>query len=79
MYIEEEQRERFQKAVGIRVRQLRKKRKWSRETLAEKALITDKYIYEIETGRKCMSSWVLGKVAKALDVSADNILPDSSI
>lgn len=38
--------------VGGRIRELREKKKLSREILAERIDISTKFLYEIETGKK---------------------------
>jgi len=74
LWKEKEKREEFQKAVGFRVRQYREQKKWTQEMLAQAAHINDKYVYDIEIGNKCMSIWVLVKVAGALGVDAEWLL-----
>lgn len=75
---DKEKRAEFQKRIGKRVKSLRERKKLTQEELAAKADINDKYLYDIESGNKCMSSWVLSKVAEALKQDTDQILSDSS-
>lgn len=65
-------------AVGAFIRELRENAGYSREELAEKAGINDKFLYEIETGRKGMSAETLYKIATSLSVSTDYLLTGKS-
>ncbi|MFR4350150.1 MAG: helix-turn-helix domain-containing protein [Roseburia sp.] len=60
--------------VGKRVRELRERRNYTREDLAEKIEISSKFLYEIEMGRKGFSIAVLRRIAEELSVSCDYII-----
>ena len=60
--------------IGERIRKLREERKFTREALAEKADISAKFLYEIETGKKGFSADTLCKISRALSVSCDYIM-----
>lgn len=60
--------------AGIRIRDLREKKHFTREQLAEKANISSKFLYEIEIGTKGFSADTLYKLAEALGTNADYIL-----
>ena len=60
--------------VGERIMILRIDRGYTREQLAELANISDKFLYEIETGKKGFSATTLLNIAKALEVSLDYIM-----
>jgi transcriptional regulator with XRE-family HTH domain len=60
--------------VGRRIKERRLALKLTRERLAYMAKISDKFLYEIELGRKGMSAETLYKLATALEVSADWLL-----
>lgn len=60
--------------VGERIKELRLKRKMTREELAEVADLSVSFIYEIETGKKGFSAYTLGNLSRALAVEADYIL-----
>ena len=64
-------------ALGSRVREARKKAKYTQEVLAEKADIAATYLGEIERGEKTPSLDVLLALANALAVSCDYLLRDS--
>ena len=64
-------------ALGSRVRESRKKAKYTQEVLAEKADIAVTYLGEIERGEKTPSLDVLLALANALSVSCDYLLRDS--
>ena len=60
--------------VGARIMQLRLNRGYTREQLAYLADISEKFLYEIETGKKGFTVEILSKISKALCVSNDYIL-----
>lgn len=60
--------------IGERIRKLREDKKYTREALAEKADISSKFLYEIETGKKGFSAETLCKISRALSVSCDYIM-----
>lgn len=64
----------FERETGARVRALRETAGYSREQLSEKADISVKFLYEIESGKKGMSALTLYHLTRALGVSADSIL-----
>lgn len=64
----------FNKEVGDRIKKIRKKNNYTREQLAEIADISPKFLYEIETGKKGCSSYVLYRITMALDVKSDYLL-----
>lgn len=61
-------------AIGNRIRQCRKQRKFTQEALAEALNVSPHYIYEIECGLKTMSLKVLIALSEKLDLSTDYIL-----
>lgn len=61
----------FNLAVGQRIRDLRECHGYTREKLAELANMNDKFLYEIETGRKGLSAKKLFSLACSLGVSMD--------
>lgn len=60
--------------AGERVKILRSERGYSRVHLAEIAGISEKFLYEIELGKKGFSAVTLLKLSKALGVSLDYIM-----
>ena len=64
----------FNLQMGERIARARTFRELSRERLAEQAGITDRFLYDIESGRKSCTAEVLFHLCKALDVSADYLL-----
>ncbi|MCI8779320.1 MAG: helix-turn-helix transcriptional regulator [Lachnospiraceae bacterium] len=60
--------------AGERIMVLRNDRGYTREQLAELADISDKFLYEIETGKKGFSAITLMNLSKALEVSLDYIM-----
>ena len=64
----------FYDDVGIRIRELREKNRYTREKFAEIAEISPKFLYEIETGQKGFSADTLHRIASGLSVTCDYIL-----
>ena len=56
------------KAVGKRIRDLRKKKGWSQEQLADEAAMHRTYMWGIEQGRRNPSLRHLTRIADALEV-----------
>lgn len=67
-------KEQLQKGVGERIYKMRTTRDYTRETLAELAGISSKFLYEIEVGKKCPSADILYRLCEALQVKCDYIL-----
>lgn len=59
------------------VRVFRKHRGLTHVQLAEKAGVSAPYISEIETGKKAGSFEVMAKIARALNVSLDELAPNA--
>lgn len=64
----------FYVRAGSRIRELREKKGYTREVLAEIADISPKFLYEIEKGSKGFSARTLRMLADGLDSSCDYIL-----
>lgn len=62
------------KELGKRIKLIRKGQDLTQEMLAEKAGVSQHYIYEIESGRKAMSIHSFASLTCALDVSAAYLL-----
>lgn len=62
------------KNAGERICLVRIARGYTRDALAELAGISAKFLYEIETGRKGFSAYVLYSICGALKVDCDYIL-----
>jgi len=67
----------FYIGIGNRIKQKREIHKFTREKLADMACISDKFLYDIEVGKKGLSAKTLYKIARALEVSADWLLDES--
>lgn len=63
--------DKFNLNVGNRIRKKRKELGYTQEKLSELAEINNKYIYEIETGRKGLSAKILFKISQSLGVTMD--------
>lgn len=64
----------FYVCIGSRIKEKRLELKLTRDKLAHMAKISDKFLYDIELGRKGMSAETLYKLARALEVSTDWLL-----
>ena len=64
----------FNVDIGSRIKQKRLEQKLTRDKQADMIGISNKFLYDIELGRKGMSAETLWKVAQALGVSADWLL-----
>lgn len=62
------------KEAGIRIMLLRDKFAYTREELAEITGLSQKFLYEIEVGRKGFSARTLYILSEVFDVSCDYIL-----
>ena len=60
--------------IGARIMVLRTQKGYSREYLSEKAEISSKFLYEIETRGKGFSANTLYRLAVALEVTMDYIM-----
>jgi transcriptional regulator with XRE-family HTH domain len=60
--------------AGMRIKKLRLEKRYTREQLAYLADISDKFLYEIESGKKGFSALTLMKLSKAMNVSMDYIM-----
>ena len=61
--------------VGKRVRQLRLQKKLTQEELAERAGISTSFLGHIERGSRRMSLDSFCRIARALDCTANDLLP----
>ncbi|MCL5409101.1 MAG: helix-turn-helix transcriptional regulator [Candidatus Omnitrophica bacterium] len=63
----------IKKEIGIRIRELRKEKKLSQETLAEKAHLHPTYISSVERGERNLSLESLKKIADGLGVKMKDL------
>ena len=61
-------------AIGQRIRLIREAQKKTREQLSKVAKISPQFLFDIESGKKGMTSQTIINLAKALNVSTDYIL-----
>lgn len=66
------------KLVGERIKLYRKRRKWTQQVISEHANLSKQYFAEIEAGRKEGRLAIYYRIAKALDVSLDILVSDST-
>jgi len=67
--------EKVKKLFGDHLRKLRHKKNWTQEELADKAGLHSTYIGQIERGVRNPSLINLYKLAKALKITAGELLP----
>lgn len=65
--------------AGNRIRELRERKGYTREKLAEYSNLSTKFLYEIETGQKGFSAKTLYKLSEALSVESDYIIHGTEI
>ncbi len=58
----------LQRALGQRIRELRKARGWSQEDLADRTHLDRTYIVSVEQGHRNVSLSTIGKLANGLQV-----------
>ena len=74
-YTEENMNPDIRRAVGIKLKQAREKKKLTQVEVAAKAEITDSYYARIERGEENPSMEVLQRIMKALAIKSSEILP----
>jgi transcriptional regulator with XRE-family HTH domain len=62
------------KALGTRIRSLRKERGWSQEALGERSALSGKFIGEVERGEKSISVDSLYRVSVALKIALRKLI-----
>ena len=65
----------FVRAVGSRIREIRKAQALTQKQLAEKADLRQSYVFEIESGGSNLTLKMLDRVARAFQVSPRDLLP----
>ena len=63
----------IQKLIGKRIREVRKEKGFSQEELAARADLDRTYMTSVECGRRNISIVNLHKIAKALDVTLEEL------
>lgn len=61
------------KQLGMRIRYLRKNKKWSIEDLALEAGINKNYLSDLERGKRNPTLNILEKIALSLDISLEEL------
>jgi len=69
------QDETYLRHVAQRIREHRQAKGMSRRELAEAAGLSDRYVTQVESGQGNVSILVLRKLARALDVPMEHLLP----
>jgi transcriptional regulator with XRE-family HTH domain len=60
--------------VGDRIREIREKKNWTQDQLADKAKLSKGFLSDVENNKKNISSQFLLKIANALGASVDFLL-----
>ncbi|WP_338377224.1 helix-turn-helix transcriptional regulator [uncultured Flavobacterium sp.] len=58
---------------GLKIKELRKQKKYSQEQLANLAAINKSYISKIETGKTEVSLEIINKLAMAFEIKIDQL------
>nr|WP_315254509.1 helix-turn-helix transcriptional regulator [uncultured Flavobacterium sp.] len=58
---------------GLKIKELRKQKKYSQEQLANLASINKSYISQIENGKTKVSLEIINKLAKAFEIEIDQL------
>lgn len=69
----------FYEKAGLRIRELRESKRYTREKFSELVDISPKFLYEIETGQKGFSADTLHRIARGLSVTSEYILSGSKL
>jgi XRE family transcriptional regulator, aerobic/anaerobic benzoate catabolism transcriptional regulator len=64
--------------VAARIREQRQQKGMSRRELSEAAGVSDRYVTQLESGRGNVSILLLRKLARALNVPIERLLPDDA-
>ena len=75
-YVKTSEENRVNKIVGLNIRDLRRKHKWTQTQLAEKLGITFQQIGKYEKGQNGLSAVRLLQISTQFDVPYDVILPE---
>ena len=59
--------------LGMRIKYLRKERKWSQEDLALEANVNKNYISDLENGRRNPSLDILERIADAFGITLEQL------
>ena len=62
-----------QEQLGMRIKYLRQKRRWSQEDLALNANINKNYICDLENGRRNPSLEILERIAVAFSITLEEL------
>ena len=62
-----------QEQLGMRIKFLRQKRKWSQEDLALNANVNKNYLCDLENGRRNPSLEILERIAVGLGISLEEL------
>ena len=62
-----------QEQLGMRIKYLRQKRRWSQEDLALNSNINRNYISDLENGRRNPSLEILERITVALDITLEEL------
>ena len=63
----------IEKQLGMRIKYLRGKKRWSQEDLALEANVNKNYISDLERGTRNPTIKVLEKIANALEISLEEL------
>ncbi len=65
--------------IGLKIALLRSDRELARTELARQAELHPQYLYDIEMGKRNVTIYVLGKIARAFDISLSELLESHTL
>ena len=74
--MQQESEAEFQKRLGLRIRELRRKRSWSQEAFAHLCGLDRSYMGSVERGERNVALRTLRAIARALDVTLSQMFKD---
>lgn len=65
--------------IGLKIVLLRSERELPRAELAKQAELHPQYLYDVEMGKRNVTIYVLGKVARAFDITLSELLESHTL
>ena len=71
-----ESEQKFRSILGLNIRVERTRKELTQETLAEIVDVSTKHLTKIENGQVTTNIYLISKIAKALDVTVDELITE---
>ena len=68
--------QKFRNILGLNIKVARARKQYSQETLAEIVDVSTKHLTKIENGGATTNIYLISKIAKALDVTVDELITE---